>query len=135
MMFRVVFWDILPCKMIVDNHFTRQYNPEDSSEHQLSIIYTNEFTVTLKIFCSYCARARVCIYAIVNLHYDAFYVQRQCICATLHTVVKDSNADIFISRAIDSSKVSVCVVTTECNTLCHETMIFQSLCNTVCCCL
>jgi hypothetical protein len=48
--FRVVFWDILPCKMIVDrrflmmeavrtsetsvdNHFTRQYNPEDSSEH------------------------------------------------------------------------------------------------------
>jgi hypothetical protein len=56
MMFRVVFWDILPCKMIVDrrfrgaysslmmeavrtsetsvdNHFTRQYIPEDNSEH------------------------------------------------------------------------------------------------------
>jgi hypothetical protein len=49
MMFRAVFWVILPCKMIVDlhpmmeavrtsetsvdNHFTRQYNPEDSSEH------------------------------------------------------------------------------------------------------
>jgi hypothetical protein len=63
MMFRVVFWVILPCKIIVDrrfrgayclhhqgssslmleagrtsetsvdNHFTRQYNPEDSSEH------------------------------------------------------------------------------------------------------
>jgi hypothetical protein len=32
-MFRGVFWVILPCKMIVDNHFTRQYNPEDSSEH------------------------------------------------------------------------------------------------------
>jgi hypothetical protein len=32
MMFRVVFWDILPCKMIVDNHFTRQYIPEDNSE-------------------------------------------------------------------------------------------------------
>jgi hypothetical protein len=46
MMFRAVFWDILPCKMSsslimeavrtsetsVDNHFTRQYNPEDSSE-------------------------------------------------------------------------------------------------------
>jgi hypothetical protein len=34
-MFRAVFWVILPCK-IVDrrfNHFTRQYNPEDSSEH------------------------------------------------------------------------------------------------------
>jgi hypothetical protein len=52
MMFIVVFWVILPCKMIVDrrhsslmreavrtsvtavdNHFTRQYNPEDNSEH------------------------------------------------------------------------------------------------------
>jgi hypothetical protein len=33
MMFRPVFWVILPCKMVVDNHFTRQYNPEDSSEH------------------------------------------------------------------------------------------------------
>jgi hypothetical protein len=49
-MFRVVFWDTLPCKMIVDrrfrmmeavrtsetsveNHFTRQYIPEDNSEH------------------------------------------------------------------------------------------------------
>jgi hypothetical protein len=37
---RAVFWVILPCKVIVDrrfrgayNHFTRQYNPEDSSEH------------------------------------------------------------------------------------------------------
>jgi len=53
MMFRIVFWDVLPCKMIVDrrfralmmeavrtsetsvdNHFTRQYIPEDNSEHQ-----------------------------------------------------------------------------------------------------
>jgi hypothetical protein len=33
MMFRVVFGDILPCKIIVDNHFTRQYIPEDNSEH------------------------------------------------------------------------------------------------------
>jgi hypothetical protein len=33
MMVRAVFWVILPCKMIVDNHFTRQCNPEDSSEH------------------------------------------------------------------------------------------------------
>jgi hypothetical protein len=48
MMFRIVFWDILPCKMMsdsslmmeavctsetsVDNHFTRQYIPEDNSE-------------------------------------------------------------------------------------------------------
>jgi hypothetical protein len=49
MMFRIVFWDELPCKMIVirdlmmeavrtsetsvDNHFTWQYIPEDNSEH------------------------------------------------------------------------------------------------------
>jgi hypothetical protein len=48
MMFRVVFWDILPCKMIVhsslmmeavrtsetsvDNHFTLQYIPEENSK-------------------------------------------------------------------------------------------------------
>jgi hypothetical protein len=42
LMFRIVFWDVLPCKMIVDrrtsetsvdNYFTRQYIPEDNSEH------------------------------------------------------------------------------------------------------
>jgi hypothetical protein len=55
MMFRIVFWDVLPCKMIVDysslimeavrtsetsvdNHFTRQYIPEDNSEHVNSLI-------------------------------------------------------------------------------------------------
>jgi hypothetical protein len=32
-MFRAVFWVVLPCRMIVDNNSTRQYNPEDSSEH------------------------------------------------------------------------------------------------------
>jgi hypothetical protein len=32
-MFRIVFWDVLPCKMIVDNHFTRQYIPEENFEH------------------------------------------------------------------------------------------------------
>jgi hypothetical protein len=54
MMFRVAFWVILPCKMIVDrrfrgavltsetsvgNHFTRQYNPEDNSEHLVVVCY------------------------------------------------------------------------------------------------
>jgi hypothetical protein len=49
MMFRAVFWVVLPCKMMmmeavrtsetsVDNHFTQQYNPEDSSEHVHSIV-------------------------------------------------------------------------------------------------
>jgi hypothetical protein len=30
---RIVVWDVLPCKMMVNNHFTRQYIPEDNSEH------------------------------------------------------------------------------------------------------
>jgi hypothetical protein len=43
MMFRAVFWVVMPWKNFlvspligasVDNHFTRQYNPEDSSEQQ-----------------------------------------------------------------------------------------------------
>jgi hypothetical protein len=38
MMFRAVFWVVLPCKMIVDNIFTRQYNPEDSSEQQYTTV-------------------------------------------------------------------------------------------------
>jgi hypothetical protein len=32
MMFRIVFWDVLQCKIIVDNYFARQYIPEDNSE-------------------------------------------------------------------------------------------------------
>jgi hypothetical protein len=48
-LFRIVFWDVLPCKMTVDsslmmeavrtsettddNRFTQQYIPEDNSEH------------------------------------------------------------------------------------------------------
>jgi hypothetical protein len=32
-MLRIVFWDVLPCKMIVDNYFTRQYIPENSELH------------------------------------------------------------------------------------------------------
>jgi hypothetical protein len=49
MKFRIVFWDVLPCKIIVnlsslmmeaartsetsvDNYLTRQYSPEDNSE-------------------------------------------------------------------------------------------------------
>jgi hypothetical protein len=38
-MFRIVFWDSLmmeavhTCETSVDNHFTRQYIPEDNFEH------------------------------------------------------------------------------------------------------
>jgi hypothetical protein len=57
MMFRIVFWDVLPCKIIVDrqrslmmeavrtsetsvdNYFTRQYNPEDNSEQITDCIH------------------------------------------------------------------------------------------------
>jgi len=35
MMFRIVFWDVLPCKIIVDHYFTRQYIPEDNFKHGL----------------------------------------------------------------------------------------------------
>jgi hypothetical protein len=51
-----VFCDVLPCKMIVDkdNHFTRQYIPEDSSEphtrrrenlksHEIIIVYLDNY--------------------------------------------------------------------------------------------
>jgi hypothetical protein len=31
MKFRFVFWDVAPCKIIVDNYFTRQYIPKDKS--------------------------------------------------------------------------------------------------------
>jgi hypothetical protein len=63
MMFRIVLWDVLPCKMIVDrrvsgacsslmmeevrnsetsvnNNFTRQYIPEDNSEHHLLNLFS-----------------------------------------------------------------------------------------------
>jgi hypothetical protein len=32
MKFRIVLWDVLPCKIIVDNYFTLQYIPENNSE-------------------------------------------------------------------------------------------------------
>jgi hypothetical protein len=42
MMFRIVFWDsslmmeaVRTSETSVDNHFTRQYIPEDNSEHPL----------------------------------------------------------------------------------------------------
>jgi hypothetical protein len=37
MKFRIVFWDVLPCKIIADNYFTRQYIPEDNSELQINM--------------------------------------------------------------------------------------------------
>jgi hypothetical protein len=45
MMFRIVFWDVLPCKMIVD-HFTWQYIPEDNSEQYISYLQTLRKTMT-----------------------------------------------------------------------------------------
>jgi hypothetical protein len=42
-MIRIVFWDVLPCKMIVDRRFrgayARQYIPEDNSEHMCLCIW------------------------------------------------------------------------------------------------
>jgi hypothetical protein len=45
MMFRIVFWDVLPCKMIVDNNFTRQYIPEDNSEQEVSYFNFLDFII------------------------------------------------------------------------------------------
>jgi hypothetical protein len=36
MMFRIVFWDVLPCKISGANYFTRQYIPEDNSEQHVN---------------------------------------------------------------------------------------------------
>jgi hypothetical protein len=58
LMFRIVFWDVLPgdssllmeavrtSETSVDNHFTRQYIPEDNSEHE--IIYFAQISNTLQ---------------------------------------------------------------------------------------
>jgi hypothetical protein len=32
MKFRIVFWDVLPCKIIVDRRFRGAHIPEDNSE-------------------------------------------------------------------------------------------------------
>jgi hypothetical protein len=73
MKFRFVFWDVLPCKIIVvrgfrgatsiialmmeaarasqtsvDNYITRQYIPEDKSE-QIPSIYLFSYCVTMKV--------------------------------------------------------------------------------------
>jgi hypothetical protein len=61
MMFRAVFWVVMPCKMVVestlmmeavrtsetsvDDHFTRQYNPEDSSEQTKGTNKNTAFTI------------------------------------------------------------------------------------------
>jgi hypothetical protein len=63
-MFRIVFWDVLQCKIIVDrrfrgavdNYFTRQYIPEDNSEHHTCRCenlksYTKFMSVFLVYFC------------------------------------------------------------------------------------
>jgi hypothetical protein len=41
MVFRAVFWDVL--------YFTRQYNPEDSSEHNIAVVI--EFILRLIQIC------------------------------------------------------------------------------------
>jgi hypothetical protein len=49
MMFRADFWVVLPCKMKwVDNNFTRQYNPEDSSEH-FTLVFTLSCIFSLSV--------------------------------------------------------------------------------------
>jgi hypothetical protein len=59
MMFRAVFWDDSSLMMeaartsetSVDNHFTRQYNPEDSSEHQYVPCFIFPALICMKLIC------------------------------------------------------------------------------------
>jgi hypothetical protein len=65
--FRFVFWDVLPCKIIVDRrYFTRQYIPEDKSELQGHISY-GTFHLHDRSLCSY---------GFINLHDRAVIVHK-----------------------------------------------------------
>jgi hypothetical protein len=70
-MFRAVFWVILPCKMIVDNHFTRQYNPEDSSEQGYLLL-----NPVGRIFTTRLSRVKVTVMT-TFYYYDCTYYQLQ----------------------------------------------------------
>jgi hypothetical protein len=58
MMFRAVFWVVLPCKMIVDRRFRGayclhyQYNPEDSSEQ----VYNSTQSAVAIVKCRHSSR-------------------------------------------------------------------------------
>jgi hypothetical protein len=61
MMFRVVFWDILPCKIIADNIFTLQYIQDDNSEHHIAVlryVYMNGCLSRGRI------RAQICLHSL-----------------------------------------------------------------------
>jgi hypothetical protein len=87
MKFRIVFWDVLPCKMIVDrlfrstcwfhhqgwwrprtsetsvdNYFTRQYIPEDNSELYASTVRSSD-----ALFVCLCLSLCVCVCACVRV--------------------------------------------------------------------
>jgi hypothetical protein len=55
-MFRAVFWVVLMMEAVRtsetsgDNHFTRQYNPEDSSEHHTRRRENLKFHMVLEYF-------------------------------------------------------------------------------------
>jgi hypothetical protein len=72
MMFRIVFWDVLPLMMeavrtsetSVDNYFTQQYIPEDNSE-KLQVL---QIQVTLCVGCRWCNFKHImmnCVYNII----------------------------------------------------------------------
>jgi hypothetical protein len=62
MKFRFVFWDVLPCKIIVDNYFTRQYIPKDKSELQ-RIYGLRDFWIVCV-----CACVCVCVYYKIQIN-------------------------------------------------------------------
>jgi len=66
MKFRIVFWDVLPCRIIVDNYSTRQYIPEDNSELQRVAFGWVGVCV--------CVRVRACVHACMKERYYKFYL-------------------------------------------------------------
>jgi hypothetical protein len=70
LMFRIVIWDVLPCKIIVDNYFTRQYIPEDNSEHHIrrcENLKSHMFLTQFK-WLSYCKCYRLSVLTIFSIH-------------------------------------------------------------------
>jgi hypothetical protein len=71
-MFRIVFWDVLPCKIVViaeavrtpetsvGNYFTRQYIPEDNSERSLRGSLYITFHIGLLTLISFLHVAEIC---------------------------------------------------------------------------
>jgi hypothetical protein len=73
MMFRVVFWDILMMEAVrtsetsVDNHFTRQYIPEDNSEQVTIYLVSYQHVVRFQVLTAASMMFRVVFWVILMM--------------------------------------------------------------------